>query len=213
MNFETIDINCQECKTSEKRPTGLYFNYQARLDPSMDEFLSDNKSAERFLQGCSLSIENYENIIAVGPDSIVFVDDMQDPTSVIKLYFETSYKRLLQYQGEIREFNREFQGKPIILFDREFLIKANPVINIKHLFENRCVATLSEYIPGENEYERFRREYTESEVEDKQMEVVNYEREVHEALGKYIDPRNFKVNEEDSVVIITDLISSFKNQN
>jgi hypothetical protein len=70
---------------------------------------------------------------------------------------------------------------------------------------------LSEYIPGENEYERFRREFTESRVEDKEMEVVSYERELDEALGRYIDPRNFKVNEGEGVVIVTDLVSSFKN--
>jgi hypothetical protein len=175
----------------------------------MDEFLSDNKSAERLLHGCSLSIENYENIIAVGPDSIVLIDEIESPTNVIKLYFETSYERLLQYQREIREFNMEFDDKPIQLFDRGFLIKANPIIDVKYLFENRCIATLSEYIPGENEYERFRREYLETRNQDNQTNVISYERELHRALGKYIDPRNFKVNERDGVILITDLVSSF----
>lgn len=132
------------------------------------------------------------------------MDEVEDPEYVVKMYLNTSPGRINEYLEEIESYNKVLEGKKFILNSREFTIKVNPILEITELGNPTCIATLSEYVPGENEYTRYMRECREVYPDSG---VRSYEKELQKALDRYIDPRNFKVDKGKGVIIITDLVS------
>jgi len=211
MELENLNIHCRNCQNYEKRPKGYYHAYLASTPveeffPSISKFLPNVRAAKAMLGVCRPLFFYYENLIDIGPDSFVFVDGIEDPEYVVKMYLNTSLGRINEYSEEIQSYNKLLEGRKFILNGKEFTVEVNPIFEIMELGNPTCIATLSKYISGENEYIRYMRER--HELYPDTSGVRSYEKELRNALGRYLDPRNFKVDEEKEIIIITDLAST-----
>jgi hypothetical protein len=163
MELENLNIHCRNCKEHERRPKGLYNSFLTSMtigdiSPNIEDYLPNVRRAKATLGVCRPLFFNYENLIDIGPDSFVFVDEVEDPEYIVKMYLNTSPGRINEYLEEIESYNKVLEGKKFILNSREFTIKVNPILEITELGNPTCIATLSEYVPGENEYTRYMRE-------------------------------------------------------
>jgi len=210
MELENLNIHCRNCEEHEKRPKDVYNSFLSsvsidNISPNIGDYLPNVRVAKAKLGVCRPLFFYYENLIAIGPDSFVFVDEVEDPENIIKIYLNTSLGRIIKYSKEIESYNRILEESQFILNDKKFTIKVNPILKIKELGNPTCIVTHSKYIPGENEYTRYMREYIDP---SDTLGVRSYEKELTNILGRFVDSRNFKVDEEKGVIIITDLAST-----
>jgi len=165
------------------------------------------------LHGCKTLFLFYPNIIALGPDSFVLVDSPEDPKKVFKIYTNTTLEKILKYKGETEKFAQQNDGKTINCEGKEFLLKVQPILDIK-LLKNDCVVTLCPFVAGKNEHDRYMgqlKAYSEKNPKDPYLRgacIQSYESGLKNALDFYIDPRNFKVDEEKNIITITDIKSN-----
>ena len=202
MDTRDFNFHCRNCSIEHLfKPDPKNFDYQDML---VREFYGR-------LKKCKSLFLFHQNIIATGPDSFVLVDDTEYPENVIKVYTKTSLGRVERYREEMEDLGGNLQGKGLYVNGKFFEIVVNPIMDVFKL-ENGCVATTSRYIPLPNEYTRYQESYRSFQRESISGEendtyLINYEKLLSQEIGIYIDPRNFVVDEEEGLLIITDKAS------
>ena len=209
MELKDLNIHCRNCTTYEYRPKYMYHSNQS---PDFSELFPDVNSAFKRLRNCKSLFLCHEEMVDIGSDSFVFLDNRESPHYVIKLYLDSSLRRINNYKREKEEFREEVQGKEVYAYGKEFTVNVNPILGVEQLKHEKCVAAISEYIPGENEYTRYMRESEEhfSLHPEKSLYYSGihfYENILKESVGRYIHPLNFKVDEQECIIHITDIDS------
>lgn len=87
-------------------------------------------------------------MIDIGSDSFVFLDNRESPHYVIKLYVDNNFRRISNYKKEIGEFKSMVDGRKVYAYEKEFTVNVNPILAFEQLKHEKCIAAISEYIPG-----------------------------------------------------------------
>ena len=210
MELKDLNIHCRNCKTYEYRPKYMYYSDQS---PDFSKLLPNVRTSFKRLHNCKNLFLYHQDMVDIGSDSFVFLDYKEYPQYVIKLYLDSSLRRISNYKREMDEFRSVVEEKRVYAYGKEFTLNVNPILGVEQLKHEKCIATISEYILGENEYARYMRESKEyfnmnPEITDSsESGIHSYERIVADTLGKYIHPLNFKVDEENCIIHITDIDS------
>jgi hypothetical protein len=209
--LKNFSFHCQKCLTEpESKPNS--YNISCSSDFSEIRWCDKNpRSAFSTLYGCRTLFFFYQNIIDVGPDGFILADSKDNPIHVLKIYTKSSMEKVLNYQKKTQKFALENDGKTFENKGQIYKIVTNPILEVAQLGKRGCVATLSPFIPGENEYERYMNIIKKYAAEHKKDYLLNnftsesFKNIVGKTVGRYIDPRNFKVNQQTNIVTITDI--------
>ena len=209
MELKDLNIHCRNCKTYEYRPKYMYHHDQC---PDFSELLPNVETAFKRLHNCKNLFLYHQDMVDIGSDSFVFLDNRESPQYVIKLYLDSNLRRISNYRKEMDEFRSTIEGKRLYAYEKEYTINVNPILDVEQLKHEKCIVAISEYIPGENEYTRTMRESEEyfSLHPERSLYYPGihfYENIVKESVGRYIHPLNFKVDEENCIIHITDIDS------
>lgn len=196
---ETINIHCRNCVVEKPPYIPSRYSYDYRL---WEELTRRGKL--RSISPCRFLKLHSDSILAFGPDS--FVIKSSDGNFVYKLYPKHSEEQILGYQKRIKEFKEEHDGKLVPFNGLNFAICTVPLLRVYR--QDNCVFGVSDYIPGENEYDRYLREAREYEEKHKGLQnfrLLDCEKELKEVVGVYIDPRNYKLDIDNELLFITDI--------
>lgn len=209
------NIHCQKCKEKAIPKLDYYFSH---FGHNRDWWAKDLFAQK----GCRLLQLYSDRILAIGPDS--FVVNSDKGVYIFKLYPERSFEEILYYQKETNRLSEELKKKKIMIENKPFKINICEIENVIKLPKD-CVIAAQKFIPGLHEHGRLREAF--GKITYDKDTVVSYSEYVNNFINKhyekiaistgakpselYIFDENFKVDEDNRTIYITDLACVIKS--